>query len=1569
MNKSKNQNLKGFRLLALLMCLIAIVPQLGATARVYVRCNEVSASSSYLYVWGSAEAMGGWRGTAISSLSGGSETLNGYTYYYVDINQTTINLILNNTDGQTSDISIPNSGTHYITYNGGNSYSGPNTVPDGTMYVVGANSDIFPNSWGVGDETMMSYNNGTYSWTSGQVHLTENTNYEYKVRDYSGNNWYPSGNNATFNVSQSGTYTITITLNNGVVSYSTTLIQPDVSTVYITGDNVLGGFTFSPSIEMTHQGNGIYTYSTTLTDNATIQFVFADGQGSDWNNFNSNYRIGPANGDQAYTLNSGYIATQRSTNGAYNVTAAAGNITFHLDLNNMQFQVVGIVPAVNYYVLGNDGALFGDVWTQSAAGLMTLDPQTGIYTWTVSNVSLTRGGDYKFKVNGDDGSWYPSDDIQLDVERNGTYNLTVTFDGANVTPILTLVEAESMGTYYIEGSGLGLTWSYDPEQAMTFDSSTGWYSYTANVEKIDTYNFVFANGKGSSWEDFNNNYRIGPQSGGQTVELDGQWVTTQFAGGDNGAYSILLGEGAVTIYFDPAKMQFKVLGQVPTYDYTFYVLPTNTSNTPHLYLWDEDDNKLNGDWPGNEMTDTETLADGNTWNTWSGTLLVNLVNAIVNGGSNADQTQNITNLDPNTYYIRWDAANQSYTISTIPPTEVGTPLYLHGTYYYDKVQHNYSSSDATLMKYDSNNEVYYLNNVTLNDQNTFCFSTGIGEEWTDVGTRYGNGGPDYYELADGTNYLAVTSDKINTELPLGVWDKTLGEYRMTTSGVYNMIVSIEEGYVKLIRTDKKSLTPMNVYLEQTPNVEIDNIQDAGVLYNNAMFDNGYWPLSAYDRVRGGSDYWSTSNQYSVTHLADTVTPDGKTWWHWEVTASICELFFTRTNKAPYQSTTFDRKAGILWVTWDENVIDGDTITSMTDHSREYFEAAATELPANATVVEGHYYVYFINTVGWETVYCNAWNVNGASPYTDSYGRNMEQWPGQACECVGIDPVTGYEVWRYDFGTISETTPPTGLLFNDGNTYAETQAKEQTGDFVFQNGAVYDYLGQFDGAYTLNNLIRNATKEVRYTISNDLLGVYYDRDAKTEITYTNASGTRVSEVITGALYAKDLNLYGEKSVQHDLSTTDYVYDICASTHTAGESQIMDKKTDYDQSNWVKLVVSPLYDGGGNLPVDKNERPDLEEYVDHIIPGGKMIVYMEDRINPTAHILKIEKGAAQVYEPNVYVSAHFNDSVVFAYTHNEWQPKKPDGTSYEGVYRTVPKYVRDEQGNIIGITREVDKSKRYKMFYVAPKPQEVAYLTWIVYDNPNNFVNGIRPYGEYNSGEYQPETHAAYVLPKDPGAFYAPMNWHRGVAFAGDSLNYLSEEGYGVEYGPYSNGYMQYGAVKVNWSLFGDSIGNQAHVVMDGGQAIPWWQIFQPGQAYKIKAIIRYAHDSEGNTLYLPGNGDIIDEKDPAFDERTHVLNAPRRDNGQGGYANMYFTPYDDLEQSKFIIFPIEAHRSESNGDSMGNVTTIQEVTANRTVVSTRYYNLMGVGSDKPFDGINIVVTTFSDGSRTSTKVLR
>ncbi len=51
------------------------------------------------------------------------------------------------------------------------------------------------------------------------------------------------------------------------------------------------------------------------------------------------------------------------------------------------------------------------------------------------------------------------------------------------------------------------------------------------------------------------------------------------------------------------------------------------------------------------------------------------------------------------------------------------------------------------------------------------------------------------------------------------------------------------------------------------------------------------------------------------------------------------------------------------------------------------------------------------------------------------------------------------------------------------------------------------------------------------------------------------------------------------------------------------------------------------------------------------------------------------------------------------------------------------------------------------------------------------------------------------------------------------------------------------------------------------------------------------------------------------------------------------------------------------------TAIDDVAAAKTVTGTRYYNPAGVAAETPFDGMNIKVTTYSDGSTQAVKVIK
>ena len=62
-------------------------------------------------------------------------------------------------------------------------------------------------------------------------------------------------------------------------------------------------------------------------------------------------------------------------------------------------------------------------------------------------------------------------------------------------------------------------------------------------------------------------------------------------------------------------------------------------------------------------------------------------------------------------------------------------------------------------------------------------------------------------------------------------------------------------------------------------------------------------------------------------------------------------------------------------------------------------------------------------------------------------------------------------------------------------------------------------------------------------------------------------------------------------------------------------------------------------------------------------------------------------------------------------------------------------------------------------------------------------------------------------------------------------------------------------------------------------------------------------------------------------------------------------------------------AESPGTAPNPATSVREINFHGEVVSTTYVNAQGMTSETPFDGVNIVVTRYSDGTTTTTKVTR
>jgi hypothetical protein len=72
--------------------------------------------------------------------------------------------------------------------------------------------------------------------------------------------------------------------------------------------------------------------------------------------------------------------------------------------------------------------------------------------------------------------------------------------------------------------------------------------------------------------------------------------------------------------------------------------------------------------------------------------------------------------------------------------------------------------------------------------------------------------------------------------------------------------------------------------------------------------------------------------------------------------------------------------------------------------------------------------------------------------------------------------------------------------------------------------------------------------------------------------------------------------------------------------------------------------------------------------------------------------------------------------------------------------------------------------------------------------------------------------------------------------------------------------------------------------------------------------------------------------------------------------------DSPLSTSYGIYPLDMSRG-------GNLTAVNDIMAGKVIESVRYYNIMGVESAEPFEGVNIVVTRYTDGSISTVKILK
>ncbi len=271
-----------------------------------------------------------------------------------------------------------------------------------------------------------------------------------------------------------------------------------------------------------------------------------------------------------------------------------------------------------------------------------------------------------------------------------------------------------------------------------------------------------------------------------------------------------------------------------------------------------------------------------------------------------------------------------------------------------------------------------------------------------------------------------------------------------------------------------------------------------------------------------------------------------------------------------------------------------------------------------------------------------------------------------------------------------------------------------------------------------------------------------------------------------LFAKDLGKYKYPSQISD-GQIDFLGRIEA--EYMGNTKLQ-PVADFDQSNWVMLTgVS-----------------DPDNYLGKIIKGKSITGKLVDKVNPTIAVTSTPVvGNASLYEPNIYIMPSFNEDYYVPSSH---------------------------------------------FFFVAPKVQEYAYITWAC----------------YNAAD---------------GNFYTMSD---------GNVDNLS------------------GGIKVNWDYFPAGNPNDGYV-------------------YEFDAILRKVAPATSNAQLL-------------------------KDGNQS-------SPVTGDLSAEYVVYPLRL---------IDVPTSINAVENTGKVVDIKYYNMLGIESATPFNGVNIVVAIYENGNCTTSKKL-
>ncbi len=119
-----------------------------------------------------------------------------------------------------------------------------------------------------------------------------------------------------------------------------------------------------------------------------------------------------------------------------------------------------------------------------------------------------------------------------------------------------------------------------------------------------------------------------------------------------------------------------------------------------------------------------------------------------------------------------------------------------------------------------------------------------------------------------------------------------------------------------------------------------------------------------------------------------------------------------------------------------------------------------------------------------------------------------------------------------------------------------------------------------------------------------------------------------------------------------------------------------------------------------------------------------------------------------------------------------------------------------------------------------------------------------------------------------------------------------------------------------------------------------------------------------TWFLDSNDESYNGQQTLYGFDAIIRKNPNANNSNGAPRRIQPGTGDFEQTPAYIVYPLNA-----GGNSNDNVVSVKEILGNKAIKSVHYYNMMGMEGKTPFEGINIVVTRYTDGSTSTIKVMK